>query len=82
MSKKEKRSAAGETLDRLFDAGDHRAARREANRILGLPESSGEDKAAAQEAMDRLKPEPGALLTAGVGLAFVLFVIYFGVLVQ
>jgi hypothetical protein len=62
---KKDRGQAGR-LASLLEAGDHRAARREALLLQGDAAATEADKAAAAEVLASLRPEPAAVL---VGLA-------------
>jgi hypothetical protein len=62
---KKERGAAGR-LAALLEAGDHRAARREALLLKGDATAPEAERAAAAEVLASLKPEPAAVL---VGLS-------------
>ncbi len=66
MSKAKKERGAAAKLGELLEAGDHRAARAEAARLLADPASAEAERTAAAEALASLRPEPAAVW---VGLA-------------
>jgi hypothetical protein len=63
--KKERGTAAGK-LAVLLEAGDHRAARREALQFQGDAAATEAERAAAAKVLASLRPEPAAVL---IGLA-------------
>ncbi len=70
--------AAG--LAGMLERGDWRGAHAEALRVQADANASATDKEEAVKALARTVPEKRAVMVFGIGLALVLFVIYFGLL--
>jgi hypothetical protein len=64
--RREQRSGAEVRLLGLYEAGDWRRARAEARSLAGA--GSEVDRALAEDVLRRLRPEPGAVAAAAVGL--------------
>jgi hypothetical protein len=71
---KKERGAAAARPDELLEAGDHRAARAEAARLLADPSSAEGDRTAAAEVLASLRPEPAAVLVGLVGVVAALLI--------
>lgn len=69
MGKAQKERSAAGRLEGLLDAGDHRAARAEARRLLGAEGLGDAARREAAEALARLEPEPGAVAVGLGGVA-------------
>ena len=74
MSKAKKERGAAARLDELLEAGDHRAARAEAARLLADPSVSEAARAAAAAVLASLRPEPAAVAVGLLGLAVSLLI--------
>jgi hypothetical protein len=70
---KKDRGPAGR-LAALLEAGDHRAARREALLLQGDAAATEADRSAAAEVLASLKPEPAAVLVGLAGVAAALLI--------
>jgi hypothetical protein len=83
-SKEEKAAQAASQkaggLAAMLERGDWRGARKEALRLQSDPNAGAPDKEEALKALARTVPEKRAMMVFGIGLALVLFVIYFGLL--
>lgn len=70
MSRKEKgRGARTARLHALLEEGDHRGVRGAARAILAEPAAAAEDRAAAEDALRSIRPEPTAVWVGGTALA-------------
>ncbi|HEX9402458.1 MAG TPA: hypothetical protein VF912_20335 [Anaeromyxobacter sp.] len=69
MARKEKRAPAAGRLRGLLDAGDHRAARAEAQARLADPAAGEPDRAEAAAVLASLAPDRGVALAGALGVA-------------
>ncbi len=82
MARKERRPERTARLEALFERGDWRGARAEAGAMLADPAAGEGERAAAEAAMRRLRPEPGALAVGAVGLVILAVAVVFGLLAR
>ncbi len=80
MAKKAKSGDVGPRLEALHAVGDLRAVRAEASRVLGAPEATEEQRAAARAALRWTGPERAAAAAAAIGIAFFAAVAVAGIL--
>jgi len=71
---RKERGAAGR-LAALLEAGDHRAARAEAEELLSGAAATEAEKAAAAEVLASLRPEPAALAVGLAGLVAAMIIV-------
>lgn len=69
MSKGRGVSERSERLERLFDAGDHGAARRLAVELRADPAASAVEREAADALLARIAPDRGVVIAGLVGTA-------------
>jgi hypothetical protein len=69
MAKGRKESDRAARLRALLEAGDVRSAVAEARCLLGEPDASEGDRAAAREALARAAPERGAVVVGAVAVS-------------
>jgi hypothetical protein len=69
MARKDKRTMGGTRLRTLLDAGDHRAARAEAQAWLSDPAGTEAERAEASAVLASLAPDRGVVLAGLVGMA-------------
>jgi hypothetical protein len=82
MARKERRPERAARLEALLERGDWRAARAAARALLGDPAADEAERAAAEAARARLRPEPGALAVGAVGLAALTAAVVLGLLAR
>ncbi len=69
-------------LEALLDAGDIRSAARCARRVLAGAGTAERDRERARAALERTRPDLGAAIVTGVGLAWFVLVAAFGLIVR
>ena len=82
MARKERTPERAARLQALLERGDWRGARGEAHALLADPSIAGADRAAAEAAARRLRPEPGALAVGAIGLVVLAVAVVFGLLAR
>jgi hypothetical protein len=78
MSRTKRTPERAARLEALFERGDWRGARAEARALLADSAAGEVERAAADLAMARLRPEPGAMAVGGIGLAVLVAAVVLG----
>jgi hypothetical protein len=68
MSRKERRAARVERIRDLLEAGDHRAAGAEARALAADGAAPDGEREAARAVLASLRPDPGVLAAAALGV--------------
>lgn len=79
MARKERRSPAASRVQGLLEAGDWRAARREAQRRIA---AGGGERDALEAELRRLRPQPAGAAAAALGLVLLAAVAALGLLLR